>query len=172
MLEWIKIIVSWPTVGLLVVTLFYKPLRALLKQFTSGNVTTLRIGDMEIHRDIAKLAEQGQELKIEVREHEQKIEQQQEIINQLVMFSMSASIYLHLWQIHNSKEYLYRNQEYFRRQMYYLSDNGYIQPKSSAFLIFDDNLDGKNLIDVAKLTPVGEFLVSLRGVPPEINASG
>ena len=127
----------------------------------SVGVFTRTIDQQE--KEIAKLRN---DLKIAVdstKQQEGRLDEQE-----LVIYSMSASIYLHLWHIHRGGEYLYRDQEWFRRQMFYLSDNGYIQPVAEPFLIFDRSMDGKNLAEVAKLTPVGKLLVELRGQPPEL----
>ena len=55
-----------------------------------------------------------------VTDNARKIQSQQEIINQLVKYSMSASIYRPLWHIHHGKEYIYHDNETNRREMYFL----------------------------------------------------
>jgi hypothetical protein len=78
------------------------------------------------------LATQLQRLESRVTQHDEtisgqqeKIERQQHIINQLVLFTMSSSIYYHLWFISETIEYHYHNSDWFSREMYYLRDNGY-----------------------------------------------
>jgi hypothetical protein len=171
-LHWVStvgsLLLSWPMVGLLAVVLFFKPLRRLADELTKGDQFSIRWGQFEIRRKLDALTAQGQELRTEFKEQEAQLEAQQEIINKLVIYSMSASIYHHLWYIAQSREYLYHNEPPFQRQMYFLSDNGFIQPTQASFLIFDQGLEGKNLTEVAKLTPIGDFLVQLRGEPPEL----
>jgi hypothetical protein len=103
-----------------------------------------------------------------ISSQETMLQKQQEIINQLVIYSMSASIYYHLWFISETEEYRYRDEDWFQREMYFLRDNGYIQPIGRGFLTFDRELHDKNLVEVSKLTPVGEFYVQMRGTPPEV----
>jgi len=113
-------------------------------------------------------ATQIQTLESKVTRQEQQLSNQQEVINQLVIYSMSASIYYHLWFISETREYFYHEHDWFRREMNYLRDNGYIQPIREGFLTFDHTLHGKNLVDIATHTPVDEFYVKLRGTPPEV----
>jgi hypothetical protein len=158
-LHWVStvggLLLSWPTVGLLAISLFFKPLSRFAYELTKGgSITSLSLGQFQVHRKLDELTE--------------KLDEQQEIINKLVVYSMSASIYRHLWHIAHSPEYLYRNEPWFQRQMYFLSDNGFIQPTMSPFLSFDHTLEGRNLAAVSKPTPIGEFLVRLRGEPPEL----
>ena len=107
--------------------------------------------------------------KVEVQDD--KLNDQEEIIRQLVVFSMSPMIYEHLRHIHEGRiarsegrpyEYRYRNNPPFQREMYYLRDNGFVQPIGEVFLDFNDHIDGKDLIDMAKPTPIGEYYVKLR----------
>ena len=109
------------------------------------------------------------ETKVEVQEN--KLDDQEEIIRQLVVFSMSSMIYTHLRQIRTGRiarnegrlyEYRYRNNPPFQREMYYLRDNGFIQPIDEGHLDFDSHIDGHDLIDIAKPTPIGEYYVRLR----------
>jgi hypothetical protein len=172
-LHWVStvggLLLSWPTVGLLTISLFFKPLSRLAYELTEGGrVISLRLGQFQVHRKLDQLTVQGHELREEIKHQEERLGEQQEIINKLVVYSMSASIYRHLWHIARSPEYLYRNEPWFQRQMYFLSDNGFVQPTVSPFLIFDQTLEGKNLAAVSKPTPIGEFLVRLRGEPPEL----
>jgi len=169
LLQWFDtigtLLLSWPLVVLIVILLFYRPIKRMVDQFTRGDrVESIEIGSFKLRRKLNELAG-------EVKEQEQRIEEQQEIINKLVLYSLSASNYLHLWHIGKSKEYNYRNERWFQRQMDFLNDNGLIQPRSTPFLSFGPDLDGRNLVEVAKLTPIGEFLVQLRGEPPELRRS-
>ena len=76
---------------------------------------------------------------------------------------MSTSIFRHLCGIACLKQYNYTDDEAFRREMYFLRDNGFIEPtKSSGFLDFNASLEGRNLVEIAKLTPIGRSCVKLR----------
>lgn len=91
-----------------------------------------------------------------------QIQHQQAMINQLVKYSMSASIFHHLCGIAILGQYLYHDDESTRREMYFLRDNGFIKPKWSAFVDFDSGLNGRNLADVAEPTPAGWACIRLR----------
>lgn len=63
--EWIKLIgtlaLSWLVVGLVAILLLRKPLLQILEQFTSSGVCKVKVGPLEIERELGKLAEQGQQ---------------------------------------------------------------------------------------------------------------
>jgi len=95
-----------------------------------------------------------------------ELDRQQRIIQDLVVFSMSASIFDHLRALYHRKrhgeEYLYRNNPPFQREMYYLRDNGYIRPVRESFIDFGSHLDGRDLVQELDLTPIGNFYVEER----------
>jgi hypothetical protein len=94
------------------------------------------------------------------------ISKQQEIVNMLVIYSLCDQAYHILYGISSMPEYKYHNDDNFRRWMYVLLDTGLIEPKSpGGWLNFDASLDEKNMVEFAKPTPAGEFLISLRGAP-------
>jgi hypothetical protein len=98
---------------------------------------------------------------------EEKVEEQQQLINQLVHYSMSASIFHHLCGIALLHRYTYNNDEPSRREMYFLRDHGFIRPKPPLdFLVFE-NLNGRNLVEVAEPTEIGWLCIKLRkeGIP-------
>jgi hypothetical protein len=97
-----------------------------------------------------------------VQNQGRQLEKQQEIINQLVKYSMSASIFHHLCGIAILKEYKYSNDDATQRELYFLRDNGFIRPKLDAFLVFNNDLHGKNLVEKAEPTPIGSLCVRLR----------
>ncbi len=91
-----------------------------------------------------------------------KVDEQQRLINQLVHYSMSASIFHHLCGIALLHRYNYSNDEPSRREMYFLRDHGFIKPKPPLdFLVFE-NLNGRNLVEVAEPTEIGWLCVKLR----------
>jgi hypothetical protein len=101
---------------------------------------------------------------------EEKVDEQQQRINQLVYYSMSASIFQHLCGITLLHKYNYNNDEPSRREMYFLRDHGFIKPKPPLeFLVFE-NLNGRNLVEVAEPTEIGRVCVKLRksGIPPNM----
>ena len=98
----------------------------------------------------------------EVQQQRQQLDAQQEIVNRLVIFSMSHLIFQHLQGIYHSSrsggEYLFQGDlEAFRRDLRYLRDNGYLHH----FHVRELH-QGQNLAEVLRLTPVAEFYVDLR----------
>ena len=77
--------------------------------------------------------------KVSAHVHAVEVEQQRldKRINNLVKYGMSASIFHHLCGIALLHEYKYSDEKPFEREMYFLRDNGFIRPKSDAFLDFD-----------------------------------
>jgi len=112
----------------------------------------------ELRRLVVAVENQGEKVEAQARQ----LQQQQEMINQLVKFSMSASIFHHLCGIAILRQYLYHDDEATRREMYFLRDNGFIKPKWSAFVDFNAGLNGTNLVEVAEPTPAGWACVRLR----------
>jgi hypothetical protein len=116
----------------------------------------------------AKANKQLQEVKEQVSRQDQKIEEQQNIINELVVFSMSQPIFKHLRDFHYNQvnggiEYLFDNTHDFKRDLTYLRDHGFIESKDPGqYLNIDALYQGQNLSDVMKLTPAGEFYVNMR----------
>lgn len=134
-------------------------------------VSLPRIQEFSIGKEgvSAKLSE----LHREVDKQREKVDQQQEVINTLVRYSTSASIFRHLSGIGLLKEYIYHDNPGNRRELYFLRDNGSIQPKPGKgpeFLEFDESLDGQNLGEIAELTPIGWICLRLRQneVAPEM----
>jgi Predicted nucleotide-binding protein containing TIR-like domain len=113
----------------------------------------------------AQLKQMADELQTQgqrVKEQERRLEDQQVVLNSVVRYSMSGSIFNHLCGIALLKQYIYRDGDTNRREMYYLRDHGFIKPKGDGFLNFDGNLDGKNLVEIAEPTPIGWNSVKLR----------
>jgi hypothetical protein len=108
-----------------------------------------------------------QELQDKVAAQGRRIDDQQTIINRLVVFAASQHIFKHLSELYHRKiskeEYLFRNNPDFKRDLFYLRDNGYIESNvPGQYLNIDGLQDGQNLIEVIKLTPIGNFLVEIR----------
>jgi hypothetical protein len=82
-------------------------------------------------------------------------------VSEVVKYLMSASIFHHLCGIAILHKYIYRD-EFFRREMYFLKDHGLIRPKSFAFLEFNEELNGKNLVEVVEPTRIGWLYVKFR----------
>jgi hypothetical protein len=96
-----------------------------------------------------------------VESQEKKLNEQQEIITQLVAYSMSWYLFELLSRIHHGQreggEYLYRDNEAVRRDLRFLRDHGYL-----AHFYLSSLSDGQDLVKTLQLTPVGAFLVQLR----------
>jgi hypothetical protein len=93
---------------------------------------------------------------------EDKVDEQQRLINQLVHYSMSASIFHHLCGIAILHSYVYNNDEPSRRELYFLRDHGFIRPKRGIDFVVFENLNGRNLVEIAEPTEIGWVCVKLR----------
>jgi len=112
---------------------------------------------------LIKAAELPGGWKIEFRELKADVARQQDIINALVKYSMSASIFHHLCGIALLRTYTYVDNEANRRELYFLRDSGFIQPRPGIdFLDFGAGVHGRNLVEVAEPTPIGWECVRLR----------
>ena len=117
-----------------------------------------------IQAKIEPIQEEVNDQKTKVYKQEQKIEHQQQIINDLVIYSLAAQPYEILWRLASTPEYIYKNTDNVRRWMNTLLDSGFIQPKKDGgWLEFNDKMHGTNLVEIAKPTPAGNSLLSLRG---------
>src|SRR5947209_3766381 len=111
--------------------------------------------------------ERARQTKEQVKQQGEQLAEQQKAINTLVAYGMSASIFRHLCGIALLKTYNLDFHETNRRELYFLRDHGFIQPKHGGFLDFSD---GKhNVVDMAAPTPIGTSYVTLRKheIPPE-----
>ncbi len=101
------------------------------------------------------------ELETQVEKTKVQVENQQNLINNLVIYGMSASIFKHLCGIALLIKYSYDDNT-MRRELYFLRDNGYIRPKPPLnFLVFEQ-LPSPNLVDFVQLTEIGWFYIKLR----------
>jgi hypothetical protein len=123
---------------------------------------TKNFRSIEVFGVKAELLEKIEVQKDKLAVQEVKLQEQQDFINELVKYSMSASIFDHLCGISLLNVYLYNDNEYFRREMYFLRDNGFIRPKGSGFLDFNEKYNHSNLVDIAEPTPIGMTFVRLR----------
>jgi hypothetical protein len=101
------------------------------------------------------------EVREKVERQEQQLNVQQEIITQLVVYSMAGYIFDHLSKLYHGNrdggEYLFRDDEAMKWDLRYLRDHGYLEHFHIRSL-----RDGENLIGQLRLTPMGNFLVELR----------
>jgi len=97
------------------------------------------------------------------QDHARMLTEQQVLINQMVKYAMSASVFHHLCGIALLHQYVYRDNDGMRRELYFLRDAGFIKPRHDAFIDFDAAVDGRNLVQMAEPTPVGWLCVKLRG---------
>jgi hypothetical protein len=123
-------------------------------------INTVKFGEYEIKFD---------RLKYKVAEQKEELDKQKIMIHEMVIYAMSESIYKHLWEIDyrtsNGGEYLYRENPPFKREMYYLRDNGYIENIKADFIDFDSHMHDKDLTQLVKLTPIGNFIIQMRKEP-------
>jgi hypothetical protein len=109
-------------------------------------------------------------LEMKVERQEAKIEKQQEIINQLVIYSMAFYLYDVLADFDKCekgimKEYLFKKKGNFDHHIRFLRDHGYLE---MTFRV-GDLIDGENIAQKVKLTPVGRFYVEVRKHYKEIH---
>ena len=95
------------------------------------------------------------------KEHGETLTAQGKIIEDLVTYSMSASIFVHLCGIGLLKDYGYQDNEANRREFYFLRDNGFIEPTGGGFLEFNAGTP-RNVSSIAKPTPIGWLCIRLR----------
>ena len=114
--------------------------------------------------------ERGQQTQEQVKEQGEQLADQQKLINTLVTYTMSASIFRHLCGITLLKTYNLDFHETNQRELYFLRDHGFIQPRHERFLDFSDGTH--NVAEMAAPTPIGRFYVSLRKdeIPPEMRS--
>ena len=102
------------------------------------------------------------EIDQKIDSHEEQLREQQRMINELVTYSMSSSIFHHLCGITLTTEYIYRDNPSNQREFYFLRDNGLIRPRAGSFLDFNAGLDNRNVVEIAEPTPIGWQCVRLR----------
>ncbi len=98
----------------------------------------------------------------QVVRQQEAVEKLQQVINKLVEYSASASVFRHLAGIAVLKEYRYHDNDTNRREMYFLRDSGLIAPVDAPFIDFGPAQDNWNLSERATPTSVGFDLVRLR----------
>ena len=109
-------------------------------------------------------------LQAKIDDQGQKISNQQEIINKLVVYSLGESPYILLWELDNNAILQYKNDNTFKRWMNFLLDTGLIMPKAHLnWLDFDKVNEGENLVSIAQATPAGKFMIELRGNPHKMS---
>jgi hypothetical protein len=120
----------------------------------------------QLENVIEKTKDQVKEQEAKVRQQGEQLEKQQEIINQLVTYSMSRSIFDHLCGITILKYYVYKDDDQSRREMYFLRDHGFIRPKPPLNFVVFEQLPGqdpkKNLAEFAEPTEIVWFYVDIR----------
>jgi hypothetical protein len=102
-------------------------------------------------------------LEMKVKRQEARLETQQEIINQLVVYSMAFYLYEMIADFYKCeqgilKEYVFRKTGNFEHHIRYLRDHGYLEMTFRVGALSD----GENIAGKVKLTPVGRFYVELR----------
>jgi hypothetical protein len=101
------------------------------------------------------------EVKEEIGKQKEQLNAQQEIINQLVIYSMSGYLFNLLSQLYHRArdggEYRFTNDESMIRDLRYLRDHGYLE-----HFYIRQLPEGTNLAGQLKLTPVGNYFVEVR----------
>ncbi len=97
-----------------------------------------------------------------IESQEAQIGRQQDVINRLVLYSMSYYIFQHLSGLLRAQqqpngEYLFRKNDAFERDLRFLRDHGYL-----ALFNVGELTDGENLARRLELTPAGKLYVQLR----------
>jgi len=123
-----------------------------------------------LQQRMRKQEEQGRQTAQQLNQQGERIAEQQNLINTLVAYTMSSSVFRHLAGIALLKTYNLRFGEANRREMYFLRDHGFIQPRDGSFVDFVDDGREYNVAGMAATTPVGELYVKLRKneIPPEM----
>lgn len=130
----------------------------------------LAILNFLLQQQVRKQEDLARQTKEQVSQQGAQIATQQQLINMLVSYGMSASIFRHLCGITLLKTYNLDFHDTNRRELYFLRDHGFIQPRGGGFLDFTE---GKhNVAAMAAPTPVGKSYVSLRKaeIPQEMRA--
>jgi hypothetical protein len=129
-------------------------------------VVAVTVGGLILLAVLPKLVEFSIGLKgvtAKLTQVEEKVEEQQKLINRLVETSMSLSAFRHLAGITILYEYKYwqdeRVGELFRREYYYLKDRGFIGPET---LEFFEGLNNTNMAGKAIPTEIGRIYITLR----------
>ncbi|OPY86346.1 MAG: hypothetical protein A4E72_01687 [Syntrophus sp. PtaU1.Bin208] len=93
-----------------------------------------------------------------VKMHDAQLEKQQDMINQLVIFSLSYYLYDYLKRLYLKKEFKFDiTKPYLLPRLILLRDLGYLE------MFHEHNIHpGDNLNQKLKLTPAGEYFVELR----------
>jgi len=130
----------------------------------------LAVGRPQMRAEVEAVAEtlHGQERAL--ADQRRQLEAQQESINRLVRYMLSASIFRHLYGVAVLHEYHYWHSGPMSREMYFLRDIGFIQPRGhGGFLDFTDALNGANLAELVEPTPIGWSCIEMRKneIPPE-----
>jgi hypothetical protein len=123
-------------------------------------------------RRLTKMALKNRE---QLREAEAKLKEQQDMINKLVIFSMSPGVLHHLLGITILKNYIYRQNyevkdgkddkgehavgDLWQREFYHLKDHGLIGPRTQEFV---PKMHGTNIAGFVKPTNVGLDYLKLR----------
>ena len=138
-------------------TMFILMTGAIVLVGLSDVLKSLRVGPGGIVAQLQRTIE---------RQHE-AIEQQQEVINYFVTYSLAEIIYRELlWKIaHNTEVKADRSRDQIR-WLTFLFDHGLLQSRDmTTWLDFGEIEEGKNLCEIFEVTPAAKRLVELRGDP-------
>jgi hypothetical protein len=131
------------------------------------NITAVSIAGVTLNRVKEQVAEHETALQKQqsaLLEQQLTLQQQQEQLNELVKYSISDYKYNVLQELSKAKKqgkqgsFFYRqNGGFMMRDLRFLIDHGYIGE------IYEELVEGENIVDLIHITPAGERLLQLRG---------
>jgi len=169
-INYIEVLVTWYTVLLALLVIFRSDVSILLKALSSKieMIKKATLNGNVIEFD--KLAQKVNAQEEKIIDQKEALDRQEEIIRELVGFSMASHIYEHMRNFYYKsrdkseyQEYLYKKNEEFERDMFYLRDHGFIESIHENDYLSVKNLKNNcNLLSEIKLTPVGVYYLELR----------
>lgn len=160
-LRYLSLFLTWPVLLFTLVLVFRKKVREVLERLLL-RLTRAEVGGHRFEFISEMLLEQSSHLSNQDR----RLEQQETVLRNLVAFSMATPIFEHLVALYHrpitGEPYHYVRNEFFKRDLYFLRDHGYIESTRPQILEIEGLQDGADLLKEVKLTPAGKFLVELR----------
>jgi Na+/alanine symporter len=150
-LLWPKLAIDYISAVLIVIaSLPWLPAILQSAKFPGGWELTFREMEGKVQNQQAELDKQRRLL-----------EKQQEIVNQLVVFSMAFFLFERLRGLYYARkrnnEYLFHKTDDYIKDLRFLRDHGYIE-----IIGIGELHDGQDIARTVRLTPIGEYYVHLR----------
>jgi len=127
------------------------------------SVRVFDISSLTLRKDklVAKLERRIDETEGEVQTQKSLLDEHRDILDRLIIFSMSGYIFGHLDHILDAKNkgepYTVQDIEKVRDELKFLKDHGYIEDFNPG-----DIAPGRNIADVIRLTDIAEWFVRFR----------